>query len=639
MNKRHFRFPTFRSFAQIPMYRQKWRMLAYIFLGVLVAPVLAIAVGTMSAGEVAVTLGNLTNYNRSNAIAAMARNGQIRSPLSGADGAAILQGVTGASRTYGISELAALFKTDLNGQEAEAILGPENTLSNYDRSNAIAALARAKRFGPSLGEDAELALKGAAGASRTHAISEISPYLRTDLPGQAIATILGSGDILSNYDRSNAIAALARAGKMRACMSGDEMNLILSGATGASRTYAIAEIANAAKPQCVAPVSTGATKPVASPPEPSSVPIGGSPAPSTTAGTTPTTVGTLGSFTATVHCKYSATKKTQLDIRWSSSNGASTYEVFRDGVSVSSQLAKNVRTFSDLNVPLGKRSVYSVRASNGQESITGNANAKGAGIGSVNTDGNSEVYCFLEEEIETATANVQYAIFSNNAYQYEPKTAKTKEKYPRIAYPRFTRWILISESGGYQAMAGFYAQAYIEPTTKLAVIVFRGTDEAIDWMSNLTLISPQYIQAEQFTDSVYKLLPKEVKTVVFTGHSLGGGLAQYAAKKFIDRKLISDVKTVVFDSSPRTGILLGSTPNGTIFISAAGEVLHYASLGNILRPVGTRLDFLKGNLLDKHSITELACGLVYAAAAKNENVWSTVAKKCDEVSAVRWWVK
>lgn len=590
-------------------------------------PVIASAVGLMTGAEVAAALGNLTESDRTSAVTSMARSGKISTPLSGSDGAAILQGSTQQARANAINELAPLFKANLSGQEAEAILGSASELSDNSRTYAIIALARAKRFGPSLSEDIALALKGTTQQARANAINEIASYLQADLSGQAIATILGGEDVLNNDSRLYAVIPLARAKKVRACMSADDMNLILNGMTGGIRSSAISEITNAAKPQCVASVSVGSTKPTP-PPPPSNVPAEGFPPPSTTAGTTPTTIGALGSFSATVHCKYSATKRTQLDIRWSSSNGASTYEVFRDGVSVTAPLAKNVRTFSDMNVPLGKRSVYSVRSSNGQESITGNANSKDAGIGSVNKDGNSEVYCFSNEDIKIATENVTYAIFSNNVYADNP----------HIPPELLTKWKPLLQRD--DANTGFSAQSYFDPANQRVVLVFRGTDGFWDWrdeLSNVGFIPPQYAQANQFADSVLKLLPNGVKTVVFTGHSLGGGLAQYAAKKYIDQKPIPEVRTVIFDSSQRTGILSASTPKGTVFISATGEFLQYASLG--LRPTGTRLDFLNGNMVKKHSITELACGLVYAAAAKNESAWSSVAKKCDEVSTVRWWVK
>ena len=52
----------------------------------------AIAAGLMTLGDITQTLGTLCDGVRQNSIASLARSGQIRTPLSGADGAAILQG-------------------------------------------------------------------------------------------------------------------------------------------------------------------------------------------------------------------------------------------------------------------------------------------------------------------------------------------------------------------------------------------------------------------------------------------------------------------------------------------------------------------------------------------------------------------
>lgn len=133
------------------------------------------AVFAMSGIDAARSLGGMREGDRYNAIAAMARTGQIDSPLSAADGTAILQGTTQVSRSASIAHLASLFKSDVSGVEAGVILGIEATLSEGNRYNAIAALARAERFGPSLAEDAALALQGTTHVNRAAAISQIAP--------------------------------------------------------------------------------------------------------------------------------------------------------------------------------------------------------------------------------------------------------------------------------------------------------------------------------------------------------------------------------------------------------------------------------------------------------------------------------
>lgn len=203
----------------------------------------AIAAGSMAPADVAQMLGGLRDGERQAAISSLARSGQIRAPLSGGDGAAILQGATLGARAGAIAELAPLFKKDLSGQDVESILGPEASLSEGNRLNAIAALARAGRLGPSLGEDAVLALKGATQAARAAAIAEMAPYLRTDLSGRAIAMILGTEAMLSDGHRHNAIAALARSGKKPVPLTGPDGAAVLQGATQGARAGAIAELA------------------------------------------------------------------------------------------------------------------------------------------------------------------------------------------------------------------------------------------------------------------------------------------------------------------------------------------------------------------------------------------------------------
>ncbi len=322
---------------------------ARVFWTVLALFTSASAVFAMSGIDAAKTLGDLREGARYNAITAIARRGQISSPLSATDGAAILQGTTQHSRSAAIAQLASLFKADLRGAEAVTILGTEATLSEGNRYNAIAVLARGKRFGPSLAEDAVLVLQGVTQHSRAAAIAQIAPYLRPAISGQAIAAVLGGSRLLSEGNRVNAIAALvgstqskqplaasdvasildgttqhsraaaiarlatwiavglsgddaatilgrsgeltegnrfnaiaalARAGRFRGSLTGDEMTAILQGTTGQSRAAAIAQIASAAMRQIASP--SIATTPV---------PLGGAPSPSTTAGTTPTSVG------------------------------------------------------------------------------------------------------------------------------------------------------------------------------------------------------------------------------------------------------------------------------------------------------------------------------------------------------------
>ena len=231
-----------------------------------IAPYLRVGISGSAIAAVVGPASAITDGNRQNAITAIARTTKQIAVLSGADGAAILLGATQGSRAAAIAELAALFKTDLSGQEAAAILGSDDVLTDGNRQNAIAALARAKRFGPSIGEDAAMALRGTTQGSRAAAIAELAPYLRNGMSGQAVAAILGDPSVLSEGNRYNAINALASAGKLLAGFSGDEISLIVQGTTGQTRVGAIALIANAAKQQIATQSSSIPSVAVASAP-------------------------------------------------------------------------------------------------------------------------------------------------------------------------------------------------------------------------------------------------------------------------------------------------------------------------------------------------------------------------------------
>ena len=168
----------------------------------------------MGIAEAAQALGNLREGNRANAIANLARTGQLGGPMAASDAAQVLTGTTQGSRASAIAELSLIVKADLTGKELSVILGPVTDLTDGNRANAISALARAKRFGPSIGSDAGPALDGATQGARAAAVSEMALYFRTDMRGQDVAAILGSAQVLSEGNRANAIAALARAGRM-----------------------------------------------------------------------------------------------------------------------------------------------------------------------------------------------------------------------------------------------------------------------------------------------------------------------------------------------------------------------------------------------------------------------------------------
>ena len=227
--------------------RCAWRPpLTALLLSVLTASPITFAAG-MSGAQATNTLGDLREGNRQNAIAALARSGQVNAPISTAEAAAMLAGTTQGARAASIDELARMLKANLSGPDLALILGPATDLTDGNRANAVAALARAKRFGPSIGGDAGPALNGATQGARATAIGEMAPYFRTDMRGQDVAAILGSAQVLSEGNRANAIAALARAGRMPRDTTGADAEMMLVGATQGARATAIGEMAAAFK--------------------------------------------------------------------------------------------------------------------------------------------------------------------------------------------------------------------------------------------------------------------------------------------------------------------------------------------------------------------------------------------------------
>ena len=129
----------------------------------------------MSGRDGELALGPAKNWDRYNAIVALVAGGKFRSPLCANELALILKETTGDSRARSIAGLANLIKSELSGRESATILGSAQELAEWDRYNAIAALAKAKKFNSSLtGEEMAMMLEGATGDARARAIAEWS---------------------------------------------------------------------------------------------------------------------------------------------------------------------------------------------------------------------------------------------------------------------------------------------------------------------------------------------------------------------------------------------------------------------------------------------------------------------------------
>lgn len=113
-----------------------------------------------------------------------------------------------------------------------------------------------------------------------------------------------------------------------------------------------------------------------------------------------------------------------------------------------------------------------------------------------------------------------YALLALHVYAADPIEKKNKPLLP-------PNWDPIEEiEGSY----GFACTVYRNTSTQEIVISYRGTDGAIDWLTNAGAI----VNQEQQAAAVYAKVLKDYGTdaqgnvlnnITFTGHSLGGGLA------------------------------------------------------------------------------------------------------------------
>lgn len=253
-----------------------------------------------------------------------------------------------------------------------------------------------------------------------------------------------------------------------------------------------------------------------------------------------------------------------------------------------------------------------------------------------------------KESAEYATLTAPFAHFSNFLYCdyfYE----KTKEKLfeCNASLPLAKDWTMILDSHEILnlpeqstglAFAVFYNNKTSPP--KL-VIAFRGTDTLVDWKSNLHWVNRHF-----GGDDAYKVLHRKTDDIIYrmlnhaavratrgtpelysTGHSLGGGLAQFIAMG--DERFRG---AIVFNSTPVTGYktLISNTrlncAVGIIRVYETGEALSY--IRGIIRkgfyPLSENIDEVAfnlvhswGNPLKNHKLDALSKKLAGLATPAN----------------------
>jgi hypothetical protein len=231
----------------------------------------------------------------------------------------------------------------------------------------------------------------------------------------------------------------------------------------------------------------------------------------------------------------------------------------------------------------------------------------------------------LKRPADFAIYSYPYAIASDKAYPREKKKAF-------IHFPEDEKWKELDCPHCHynESDIGFGAKSWLRTKggKRELVIAFRGTKfcEWQDWLyANLVPLfhagsHNQYKAALFYAKSVVASHPGI--PVVLTGHSLGGGLAEYC------QRFIQNSESVTFDPSPNQGVLyaLGrrETEKDAVRVYERGEILsipRYIGSPDIKReksPYGKGVraiwvDFYNSNPISAHSMHDLAMSLVKVA--------------------------
>jgi hypothetical protein len=165
---------------------------------------------------------------------------------------------------------------------------------------------------------------------------------------------------------------------------------------------------------------------------------------------------------------------------------------------------------------------------------------------------------------------------------------------------------------------------------KIAMLAFRGTQSGADWYSNLrwvTRIIPNvqdhYEQLNEIVDDLIETIQQHEganTTIIATGHSLGGGLAQlagYASNRNIRTVYAFDPTIVTYFYSIDKTLREHSREGENIFrVFEQGEALSYVRwIAKRFYPVWhkdprivqVKFHLLSGGLVRNHSIRRFAC--------------------------------
>lgn len=243
---------------------------------------------------------------------------------------------------------------------------------------------------------------------------------------------------------------------------------------------------------------------------------------------------------------------------------------------------------------------------------------------------------------ELSLLDRQYALAS---WVYSAVADRTYLEPETLCFPFDETWrqISINEKQFKKLQEnGFFAQAWHRTSSqgnKELIIAYRGTDGSDDfWHGNFSFFkSPlsvsQFDSAIEFRDSVLDVTASdkelEFDYVVFVGHSLGGGLAQYA------QDFTENSRAFVFNSSPNRGRLYSffkehKSKKFVTRLYEKGEILKWLRLFlfdfdifDNSNPGGLGMNtrwfqFYKDHLIANHNMKDFSAALIKLAAVAED---------------------
>ncbi|MDO6560267.1 Mbeg1-like protein [Paraglaciecola chathamensis] len=224
-----------------------------------------------------------------------------------------------------------------------------------------------------------------------------------------------------------------------------------------------------------------------------------------------------------------------------------------------------------------------------------------------------------------------YAIAAYDVYDDSPILIE------QIPFPKNEKWTQLLPNKGLEEDIGFAAKAWLRELndqTKELVISYRGTDDFWKDFFNANLIfvknpldRTQFDAALEFAMAVKQAVDGiNISKTIITGHSLGGGLAEYV------QRLYPESMAVTFDTSPNQGrlysIFTSKYDKNVIRVYEKGEILQYLRYAlspdlvwdEIPTEEGTRTiwyQFYNSNPLLAHGMRDLAISLIKVSALNN----------------------